>query len=82
MYWCTDTGIYKYTVTNNDTISHNIAIRIMIDTMLNNNDGAPFPIPNIGDVTNQMELTGSNISQYWLAFYSLDNPDILRDILA
>jgi len=66
-----------YTVTNNDTVAHSVEIRIMIDTMLNNNDGAPFRIPNVGAVTNEMEFIGLNIPQYWQAFFSLVNPDIL-----
>lgn len=72
-----DNGMYKYTVTNNDTIAHSVGIRIMIDTMLENNDGAPFRIPNVGAVTSEMEFFNSNIPPYWQAFYSLDNPDIV-----
>jgi hypothetical protein len=69
--------MYKYTVTNNDTVSHSVGIRIMIDTMLNGNDAAPFRMPGIGGVNTEMEFIGANIPQYWQAFYSLDNPDIL-----
>ncbi|SCP99275.1 Ig domain-containing protein [Anaerobium acetethylicum] len=72
-----DTGMYKYTVTNAGTVSHNVGVRIMIDTMLNNNDAAPFRVPGVGAVTTEMEFTGTNIPQYWQAFYSLSNPDIM-----
>ena len=72
-----DTGMYKYTVRNTGTESHNVGIRIMIDTMLNNNDGAPFRVPGVGAVTQEMEFLGEDIPQYWQAFYSLDNPDVM-----
>lgn len=72
-----DTGMYKYTVTNNDTVAHSVGIRNMIDTMLNSNDGAPFRIPGVGAVTTEMEFLSASIPQYWQAFYSLANPDIL-----
>lgn len=70
--------MYKYTVTNNDSINHNIGVRIMIDTMLNNNDGPPFRIPGIETpITTEIEFFPPNIPQYWQAFYSLSDPDIM-----
>jgi hypothetical protein len=35
-----DTAEIKYVVTNKDTVSHEIGVRIMLDTMLGENDGA------------------------------------------
>lgn len=67
----------KYRVTNNDTQSHNIGTRIMLDTMLGDNDGAPFRVPGHGNVTKEMELSGNDIPEYWQAFDSLDNPRII-----
>lgn len=73
-----DTGMYKYTVTNNDAVPHNVGIRILIDTMLNDNDGAPFRVPGIvTPITTEMEFFQPNIPEYWQAFYSLDNPEIM-----
>lgn len=71
-----DTGMYKYTVTNNDTIAHNIGLRIMIDTMIDDNDGAPFNIPGVGTITHEMEFIGSDIPQHWQIFHSLNKPNI------
>lgn len=71
-----DTGMYKYTVTNNDTVSHKIGIRIMIDTMIKDNDGAPYIIPNIGTVTNEREFKNQDIPKEWQVYYSYDNPNI------
>lgn len=72
-----DIGMYKYTVTNLDSVAHDVGVRVMIDTMLNWNDGAPFRVPGAGSVTTEREFTGDSIPQYWQAFYSLDNPEIM-----
>lgn len=66
-----DTALITYDITNTDTVSHQVGLRVMIDTMLNGNDGAPFYIPGVGPVTNEMDFTGSAVPQYWQAFYSL-----------
>lgn len=44
----------KYVVTNVGTTSPNIGTRIMMDTMLGNNDAAPFRVPGYGSVTTEM----------------------------
>lgn len=69
----------KYIVKNNDTINHNAGVRIMLDTMLGGNDGAPFRIPGIGSVTKELELTGNNIPEYWQAFDNLLNPSVVSN---
>ncbi|MFH2013176.1 MAG: choice-of-anchor D domain-containing protein, partial [Pseudomonadota bacterium] len=66
----------KYTIVNNTSSSHNIGVRVMLDTMLGSNDGAPFRIPGVGDVTTEMEFASSNMPQYWQAFDSLSNPTV------
>ena len=55
---------------------HSVGLRIMIDTMLNGNDAAPFRIPGLGDVTNETLLTGAAVPSYWQAFNSLANAAI------
>ncbi len=67
----------KYIVKNTDTKSHNVGLRIMIDTMLGSNDYAPFRVAGVGDVTTETEFTGDNIPQYWQAFDSLTNPTVI-----
>lgn len=67
----------KYIVKNNDTVNHDVGLRIMLDTMLGNNDCAPFRIPGIGAVTTELELAGENIPQYWQAFDSLITPTVI-----
>lgn len=66
-----DTAAIRYYITNTDTVSHQVGLRVMIDTMLDGNDGAPFYIPGVGPVTTEREFSGSAIPQYWQAFYSL-----------
>lgn len=67
----------KYDITNQDNVSHNVGTRIMFDTMLGGNDNAPFRIPGLGNVTKQTELTGEDIPQYWQAFDSLENTQVV-----
>ncbi len=72
-----DVASIKYTLTNNTSSAKLIGGRIMLDTMLGNNDGAPFRIPNIGDVTTEKEFSGNDIPEYWQAFDSLTNPNVI-----
>jgi pimeloyl-ACP methyl ester carboxylesterase len=67
----------KYTVKNNDSISHDTGLRIMMDTMLGNNDSAPFRVPGVGAVTTEKEFSGDNIPEYWQAFDNLENPSVI-----
>ncbi len=67
----------KYVVKNNDSISHNIGTRIMLDTMLGNNDDAPFRVQGTGSVTTETEFMGDDIPQYWQAFDSLTEPTVV-----
>ncbi|MFC0236467.1 hypothetical protein [Fictibacillus phosphorivorans] len=71
-----DTVEIRYKVTNNDTQAHDTGLRIMMDTMLGNNDAAPFRIPGVGAVTTETEYTGENIPQYWQAFDNLASPTV------
>jgi hypothetical protein len=66
-----DTALIATDITNTDSVSHQVGLRAMIDTMLNNNDGAPFFIPGAGGVTTETEFTGAAVPQFWQAFYSL-----------
>jgi len=67
----------RYSVTNNDTTPHDAGIRVMLDTMLGDNDGAPFRVPGTGAVTKEREFSGSTIPPYWQAFDSLTSPGVI-----
>jgi len=72
-----DTVQIKYKIKNSSTGAKNIGLRIMLDTMLGSNDGAPFRVPGLGAVTNEIELSGDNIPEYYQAFDTLTNPTII-----
>jgi hypothetical protein len=40
-----DTCLVHYRIDNEDTITHKVGIRIMLDTFIGSNDGVPFAIP-------------------------------------
>lgn len=70
-----DTARISYTVTNKDAAAHNVGLRITLDTMLGDNDGAPL---RIGDraVTTATSLAGAALPDYWQAFDSLSSPTV------
>ena len=72
-----DTVEIKFVVTNNDTVEHSVGARIMLDTMLGNNDYAPFRVPGIGAVTTRTQLNGSEIPVMYQAFDDLENPSVI-----
>lgn len=69
-----DTTEIKYTIVNTDIITHEVGIRVMLDTMLGENDGAPFRVPKIGGVITEYEFLKNNIPMYWQAFDDLSLP--------
>ncbi len=71
-----DTVAIAYTLTNAGTASHSVGLRVMIDTMLDGNDAAPFRVPGVGALTTQHEFTGAQIPSFWQAFRDLSEPAI------
>lgn len=67
----------KYTLTNSDTVAHEAGVRIMIDTMLGDNDEAPFRVLNVGAVVTEKTFTGAEIPEYYQAFDNFDNPSVV-----
>lgn len=67
----------KCTATNNSDTEHQVGARIMLDTMLGENDDAPFRISGIGAVTTRTQLEGDSIPTSYQAFDSLDNPTVV-----
>lgn len=65
----------QYAYTNTSSTTKQIGIRIMLDTMLGNNDGAPFRV-NGADVVTEVEYTGNSVPQYWQSFDSLEQPNV------
>lgn len=67
----------KYTITNNTDNGKKVGLRIMLDTMLGNNDAAPFRVPQYGSITTETEFVGDEIPQFWQAFDNLTNPSVI-----
>jgi len=71
-----DTVQISYSAKNMTASAKSIGIRIMLDTMLGQNDGAPFKVPSLGTVTYERELSGNAIPQFWQAFDDLTTPSV------
>lgn len=69
-----DTVKISYTLKNNGVASQKAGMRIMLDTMLADNDDAPFKVLGYGQVTSELELTGSNLPSTYQVYDNLDNP--------
>ena len=68
-----DAARIAFTVHNAGSISHSVGIRTMLDTDVNNNDGAAFRIPGIGAVTTEQNLSGSSIPDLFQVFSDLSD---------
>jgi hypothetical protein len=62
-------------LTNKDSAPHSVGLRIVLDTMLGDNDGAPLRIGERA-VTSPTSLQGAALPDYWQAFDSLSNPTV------
>ncbi len=65
-----DTATIEYALTNLNDSARSIGLRMMLDTMIGGNDGAPFFIQGKGRTTQQFEWSGGSVPQYWLAYES------------
>ncbi len=66
-----DVARIPYTATNTGSVAHDAGFRTMIDTMINNNDGAPFRVPGVGIVTHETDFTGDAVPDTFQAFFDL-----------
>lgn len=71
-----DTAEITYRISNLDDKPHSIGIRVLLDTMLGDNDGAPFRVGEKA-LTGAAWLYGAEIPDYWLAFDSLSDPHVV-----
>ncbi len=71
-----DTAQITYEITNSDKKNHKIGLRIMLDTMLGINDGAPFRIGEKA-IENESRFIGTDILDYWQTFDNLTSPNII-----
>jgi hypothetical protein len=71
-----DTARIAYRLTNRDTVPHLVGMRLMLDTMLGANDGAPFRVKEQA-VTTDTVFTKETIPDFWQAFDSLADPQVM-----
>lgn len=71
-----DTAQIEYHVENTDSVAHMVGTRLVLDTMLGANDGAPFRVDDRG-LTTDTVYYAQNMPQFWQAFDSLANPQVM-----
>lgn len=71
-----DTAKLKYQVINRGETPHEVGIRVVVDTMLGENDGAPFRIGETSILTDQV-FEKSALPEFWQAFDTLSNPRVI-----
>jgi hypothetical protein len=69
-----DTLLTKYVIENKDTKPHMVGVRVRIDTMVRNNDGALFASPTThpGKILNGIELKGKELPE-WMQILEMPN---------
>ncbi|MFH0863229.1 MAG: hypothetical protein V1875_09425 [Candidatus Altiarchaeota archaeon] len=70
--------IIKYSITNIGGSNSSVGVRMLIDTQLGENDGAPIYVPGDGLKTREVEYLGKDLSfGYWKAYNEPDEPTIV-----
>jgi hypothetical protein len=71
-----DAALITYRVTNRGSEPAAVGLRVVLDTMLGANDGAPL---RAGDraISTATQLAGSELPDYWQAFDSLAEPAVI-----
>ena len=65
----------QYECTNTTSEPKTVGVRIMLDTMLGDNDGAPFRVGE-DPVVMEREYSGEAVPRYWLCFDRFDDPSV------
>lgn len=71
-----DTVKIEYVVNNKDSNNRRVGVRILLDTLLGTNDGAPFNTPNMTGITTETVFEAKQVPDYWYAYDSLTSPTI------
>ena len=70
-----DTAKITYVVTNLGITRHQVGVRMILDTLLGSNDGAPFRAHDKA-ITSDTVFLGSEIPRFFQAFDSVSNPSV------
>lgn len=71
-----DTARIAYTVENVGDTAHQVGVRVVLDTMLGANDGAPFRVGERAIVTDTV-YQSQDLPDFWQAFDSVSNPRVI-----
>lgn len=71
-----DTVRITYRLVNKGAEPHRVGLRVMLDTMLGTNDGAPVRA-GADALTTATALSGKAVPDYWQAFDSIANPTVI-----
>ncbi len=71
-----DTARIRYLVTNEGTEPLQLGLRELLDTMVGDNDGAPFRVGN-QEITTDRRFTKEQCPDFWQAFDSLTKPAVI-----
>ena len=70
-----DSAQIKYRITNTNDIEKEVALRVMLDTMLGKNDGAPLRMGNKAITTDKL-FSRNELANFWQAFDSISSPKV------
>jgi len=73
-----DTVGISYSLTNRGMIRHNVGVRILLDTMCGDNDGAPMRVGTL-ELKDPLKISDKDqtIPDYWQAFDNLTTPTVI-----
>ena len=71
-----DTIKIQYIVKNNDTINHDLGLRVQLDTQLGTNDESPIMVQNYGRVLNDTQWVGDPMPEAWQTLDDYYNPQL------
>lgn len=71
-----DTAKIQYTIINRDKKPREVGLRVVIDTMLGENDGNPFRIGETAIETDTV-FPREELPEFWQAFDTLSNPRVI-----
>jgi hypothetical protein len=71
-----DTARIAYQITNRGNAAHKVGLRLVLDTMLGTNDGAPLRTGERA-IDHATRLSGAELPDFWQAFDSLSQPAVI-----
>lgn len=74
-----DNAEIRYRLTNQSSQNQSVGLRIMMDTLIGDNDGAAILFPGFPVSLNEQEFTNNAVPDFWYAFEStnLSDPGII-----